>query len=150
MRGSSGQRFESLSRARKRSKEGKTKRMNTTETREAKRSNREGILAVVEEDLVERPHSKVFVDVSGECVPYHKEIGELSQAEMKTLEPSLRIRVVNRLLERYLAEQGHLNILEGRRPYQGHTGHRPREPSLCGSGLQWYRRRLIHCFLTPL
>jgi hypothetical protein len=117
MRRSSGQRFECLSSASNRCKEGKTKRMNTTETREAKRSNREGILAVVEEDLVERPHSKVFVDVSGECVPYHKEIGELSQAEMKTLEPSLRIRVVNRLLERYVDEQGHLNILEGRHPH---------------------------------
>jgi hypothetical protein len=117
MRRSSGQRFECLSSASNRCKEGKTKRMNTTETREAKRSNREGILAVVEEDLVERPHSKVFVDVSGECVPYHKEIGELSPAEMKTLEPSLRIRVVNRLLERYVDEQGHLNILEGRHPH---------------------------------
>jgi hypothetical protein len=116
MRGSSGQRFESLSRARKRSKEGKTKRMNTTETREAKRSNREGILAVVEEDLVERPHSKVFVDVSGECVPYHKEIGELSQAEIRTLEPGLRIRVVNCLLERYVVGQGQNELLMGRHP----------------------------------
>jgi len=118
MRGSSGQRFESLSSASKRSKEGKTMSMSTTETREAKRSNREGILAVVEEDLVERPHSKVFVEVSGESVPYHKEIGELSQADMRTLEPSLRIRMVNRLLERYVAEQGNLDILERRRPYQ--------------------------------
>ena len=117
MRGSSSQRFESLSSASNRCKEGKTKRMNTTETREAKRSNRGGILAVVEEDLVERPHSKVFVDVSGECVPYHKEIGELSQAEIRSLEPELRTRVVNRLLDRYLAEQGHLNILEGRHPH---------------------------------
>ena len=117
MRKPSDPRFESRSRASKRSKEGKTKRMNTTETRDAKRSNREGILAVVEEDLVERPHSKVFVDVSGECVPYHKEIGELSQAEMKTLEPSLRIRVVNRLLERYVAERGYNDLLVGRHPH---------------------------------
>jgi|SRR5215208_24676 hypothetical protein len=117
MRGSSGQRFESLSSASNRCKEGKTQRINTTETREAKRSNREGILAVVEEDLVERRHSKVYVEVSGECGPYHKEIGELSQAEMKTLEPGLRIRVVNRLLERYVAERGYNDLLVGRHPH---------------------------------
>jgi hypothetical protein len=37
---------------------------------------------------------------------------------MRTLEPDLGIRMVNRLLERYLAEQGNLDILERRRPYQ--------------------------------
>ena len=115
MRGSSGQRFESLSSASKRSKEGKTMSMSTTETREAKRSNREGILAVVEEDLVESPHSKVFEEVPGGSGPDRKEIGELSQADMRTLEPGLGIRMVDRLLERYLAEQGHLDILEERR-----------------------------------
>jgi len=117
MRGSSGQRFESLSSASKRSKEGKTMSMSTTETREAKRSNREGILAVVEEDLVESPHSKVFEEVPGGSGPDRKEIGELSQADMRTLEPGLGIRMVDRLLERYLAEQGNLNILEGRHPH---------------------------------
>jgi hypothetical protein len=91
--------------------------MNTTETREEKRSNREGILAEFEADLAERHHSKIFVDVLGECGPYHKEIGELSQAEMRTLEPGLRIRVVNRLLERYVAEQGYNDLLVGRHPH---------------------------------
>jgi hypothetical protein len=117
MGGPSGHRFEGQSHANNRSIEGKTKGMNTTETREAKRSLWERILALLEQDLAERRHSKVFVDVPGEYGPYHKEIGELSQAEMKTLEPSLRIRVVNRLLERYVDEQGHLNILEGRHPH---------------------------------
>ena len=50
--------------------------------------------------------------------PYRKEIGELSQAELSTLEPDLRIRVVNRILERYEAERGNRDILERRRPYQ--------------------------------
>jgi len=56
--------------------------------------------------------------VPGESGPDRKEIGGLSQADMRTLEPGLRIRMVNHLLERYLAEQGNLDILERRRPYQ--------------------------------
>jgi hypothetical protein len=58
--------------------------MNTTETREEKRSNREGALAVLEQDLAQSRLSEVFVV-----------LGELSQAEIRTLEPGLRIRVVN-------------------------------------------------------
>jgi|SRR5215207_1101614 len=116
MRGPTGHRFESQSSTNNRNKEGK-KNVNTTETREAKRSNRKVILTLLEEDLAERRHSKVFVDVVGESGPYHKEIGELSQAEMRTLEPGLRIRVVNRLLERYVDEQGHLELLVGRHPH---------------------------------
>jgi hypothetical protein len=61
--------------ANNRSKEGKTKSMNTTETREAKRSLWERTLALLEQDLAEHTHSKVFVDVPGEFGPYHKEIG---------------------------------------------------------------------------
>jgi hypothetical protein len=119
MRGASGHRFEGH--ANNRSKEGKTKSMNTTETREAKHSLWERILVLLEQDLAERRHSKVFVDVPGERGPYHKEIGELSQAEMRTLEPGLRIRVVNRLLERYLAEQGNVDLFKGRHPYTKDT-----------------------------
>jgi hypothetical protein len=58
-----------------------------------------------------------FVEVPGESGHYHKEIGELSQAEMRTLEPGLRIRVVNRLLERYVDEQGHIDLLKGKHCY---------------------------------
>jgi hypothetical protein len=136
-------RSERQSRANNRSKEGKAKSMNTPETREAKRPNREGILALFEEDLDGSRRSKVYVDVLGECGPYHKEIGELSQTEMRTLEPGLRIRVVNRLLERYVDELDHAPL------QQGDKGPRPREPSLCGSGLQRNRRRLIYGLLTP-
>jgi hypothetical protein len=117
MRRSSGQRFESQSRANNRCKKGRARSMNTTDTREAKRSHWERILALLEEDLAERRHSKVFVNVPGESGLYHKELGELSQAEMRTLEPGLRIRVVNRLLERYVAEQGHIDLLVGRHPH---------------------------------
>jgi hypothetical protein len=91
--------------------------MNTTRTREAKRSLWERILALLEEDLAERRNGKVYVEVLGEPGPYHKEIGELSQAEIRSLEPELRTRVVNRLLDRYLAEQGHVDLLQGRHPY---------------------------------
>jgi hypothetical protein len=117
MGGPSGHRFEGQSHANDRSKEGKTKGMNTTETGEAKRSLWERILTLLEQDLDERRHSKVFVDVPGEYGPYHKEIGELSQAEMRTLEPGLRIRVVTGLLERHLAEQGNVELLNGRHLY---------------------------------
>jgi hypothetical protein len=118
MRKPSGSRSESRSRASKRSKEGKTKNMSTTEAREAKRSLGAGILSLPEEDLTERRHSKVFVEVPGESDPDRKEIGELSWAEMRTLEPGLRIRVVNRLLERYVAEQATSTSLRGGAPYR--------------------------------
>ena len=91
--------------------------MNTPETREAKRPNREGILALLEEDLDGSRRSKVYVDVLGECGPYHKVIGELSQTEMRTLEPGLRIRVVNRLLDRYVDELDHPHLLVATHPY---------------------------------
>ncbi len=91
--------------------------MNTTQTREAKRSLWERILALLEEDLDERRHGKLFVEVLGEPGPYQKDIRELSGAEISSLESPLRTRVVNRLLERYLAEQGHVDLLKGRHPY---------------------------------
>jgi hypothetical protein len=91
--------------------------MNGAETEQAKRSLWERILALIEEDLAERRNGKVSVEVLGESGPYHKEIGELSKAEIRSLESPLRIRVVNRLLERYLAEQDHVDLLKGRHPY---------------------------------
>ena len=91
--------------------------MNTKETREVKRSLWERILALLEEDLTERRNGKVFVEGLGECGPSLKEIGELSGAEMRSLERGLRTRVVNRLLERYLAEHGHVDLLKRRHPH---------------------------------
>ena len=52
--------------------------------------------------------------VPGGRGPDRKEIGELSRAELRTLEPGQRIRVVNKLLECSLDEQDHLDILDGR------------------------------------
>jgi hypothetical protein len=91
--------------------------MNSTETRETKRSLWERIFALLEEDLAERRDGKVFVEVLEGSGPYRKEIGELSGAEMRRLEPRLRTRVVNRLLERYLAEQARVDLLKRGRPY---------------------------------
>ena len=91
--------------------------MNSTETSETKRSLWERILALLEKDLAERRDGKVFVEVLEESGPYRKEIGELSGAEMRGLEPRLRIHVVNQLLERYLAEQGLVDLLNGRHLY---------------------------------
>jgi hypothetical protein len=91
--------------------------MNSTETREIKRSLWERILALLEKDLAERRDGRVFVEVLEESGPYRKEIGELSGAEMRSLEPRLQIRVVNWLLERYLAEQGRVDLLKGRHLY---------------------------------
>jgi hypothetical protein len=93
------------------------KPMNKTQTTQSNRSLWERILALLEEELAERRNGKVFVEVPGECGSYRKEIGELSKTEIRSLEAPLRTRVVNRLLERYLAEQGHVDLLKGRHPY---------------------------------
>jgi hypothetical protein len=108
---------ESRSHDSKRRKEGKSKSMDTTGANEAMRSPGAGILALPEEDLAQRCYSKVFVEVPEGSGSNRKEIGDLSQAEIKVLEPGLRIRVVNRLLERYLAEHGHFDLLKERHPY---------------------------------
>jgi hypothetical protein len=76
--------------------------MRTSETSEAKRPPQERLL-LREEDPAERRYSEVFVEVPGGSGPDCKEIGELSRAEMRALEPGLRIRVINRLLECYVA-----------------------------------------------
>jgi hypothetical protein len=77
----------------------------------------ERILALLEEDLVERCNNKVFVELRGEGGTCRKEIGELSAAEIRSLEPGLRERVVEWLLDRYLAEQGRVDLLNRRRFY---------------------------------
>jgi hypothetical protein len=76
-------------------------------------------------------------------------IGELSQVEMRIIEPGLRIRVVDRLLDRYVGEQGNLDIFERRRSYQMAQGTCSCEASLYGSGLRRHLR-LSYGFLTPL
>jgi hypothetical protein len=75
------------------------------------------VLGLIEQDLVERRSRKLFVEVQSEAGSYRKEIGALSTAERRSLHPALRERVVERLLDRYLAEQGDVDLVEKRRAY---------------------------------
>jgi hypothetical protein len=60
----------------------------------------------------------LFVEVrDGGGVVCRKEIGELSAAERRGLDPSLKEIVVERLLDRHLAEQGRVDLVEKRRAY---------------------------------
>ena len=76
------------------------------------------VLELIEQDLAERRSRKLFVEVRGEeAGSCRKEIGELSTFERRSLHPALREHVVERLLDRYLAEQGHVDLVEKRRAY---------------------------------
>lgn len=82
------------------------------------------ILGLIEQDLEERRSRKLFVEVAaetaarpGESGSCEKEIGELSAEERQSLHPVLREHVMERLLDRHLAEQGRVDLIERRRPY---------------------------------
>jgi hypothetical protein len=75
------------------------------------------ILGLIEQDLEERRSRKLFVGVRDESGSCEKEIGELSAEERQSLRPVLREHVVERLLDRHLAEQGRVDLVERRRPY---------------------------------
>lgn len=77
------------------------------------------ILGLLEQDLDRRRNARLFVEeVPGESGSYHeKEIGELSASERQDLHPALKEYVAERLLHRYLAEQGYVDLVERRRPY---------------------------------
>ena len=75
------------------------------------------IVSLVEQDLDERRSRKLFVEVRGESGPCRKEIGELSAAERRGLDPAFKERVAERLLDRYLAQQGRVDLVEGRQTY---------------------------------
>jgi len=80
----------------------------------------ERVLALVEQDLSERRSRRVVVEVPGgekESGSYEKEIGELSVCERQSLPPVLRERVVEQVLDRYLAEQGYVDLVDKRRTY---------------------------------
>ena len=77
----------------------------------------ERILGLLEEDLAERRAKTLVVRVENELgSSYEKEVGELSAAERGSLKPALRERAVELLLDRYLAQQGRVDLLDGRRP----------------------------------
>ncbi len=75
------------------------------------------ILGLIEQDLEERRSRRLLAEVRGESGSCEKEIGELSAEERRRLHPVLREHVVERLLDRHLAEQGRVDLLERRRPY---------------------------------
>lgn len=76
------------------------------------------ILGLIEQDLEERRSRKLFVEVRDESgSSCEKEIGKLSAEERRNLYPVLREHVVERLLDRHLAEQGRVDLLSRRRPY---------------------------------
>src|ERR671916_1731923 len=76
------------------------------------------ILGLIEQDLEERRSRKLFVEVRDESgSSCEKEIGELSAEERRRLHPVLREHVAERLLDRHLAEQGRVDLLERRHPY---------------------------------
>lgn len=75
------------------------------------------ILGLLEEDLARRRSARVFVRVGGESGTHSKEVSELSISERRSLDPALRGYVVEQLLDRYLAEQGYVDLLKNRRHY---------------------------------
>lgn len=78
----------------------------------------ERILDLVEGDLAERRGREYFVEVpDGTGSSCRKEVGELSAAERRGLDPALKEGVAERLLDRHLAEQGRVDLVEKRRPY---------------------------------
>ena len=96
----------------------------TTQERSGVPSLWERILGLIEQNLAERRDAELFVEVAakmdarpGESGSYRKEIGELSASERQGLHPVLRGRVVERLLDRYLAGQGYIDLVKKRRAY---------------------------------
>jgi len=75
------------------------------------------ILRLVEEELAERRSRRVFVRVLDGSLSYEKEISELSQEELRGLDPELHAQVAEQLLERYLADEGYVDLLEKRCVY---------------------------------
>ena len=73
------------------------------------------VLGLIEEVLSRRASTKLFVKVPDEeSGPYRKEIADLSAEERRRLHPYLARRVAEMLLDRYLARQGYLDLLERR------------------------------------
>jgi DNA-binding ferritin-like protein (Dps family) len=91
--------------------------MSNTKTDERKSPLWNQVLGLLEEDLAERRSTRVIVGVPGEAGTYQKEIGKLSVQELRSLDPVLREHVGEQLLDRYLAEQGYVDLIEKRRAY---------------------------------
>ncbi len=78
----------------------------------------ERILVLVEEDLAERRGRELFVEVRDDAGSLcRKEIGDLSADERRGLDPDLKESVAERLLDRHLAQQDRVDLVEKRRAY---------------------------------
>src|SRR3954468_19824937 len=86
-------------------------------THHATRNLWDQILELIENNLAERRGGKLSVEVQSKTGSCRKEIGELSAAERQSLHPALGEHVAERLLERYLAEQGYVDLIVKRRAY---------------------------------
>ncbi len=83
----------------------------------------ERILNLVEGNLAERRGRETFVEARDEAgSPCRKEIGDLTAEERRGLDPALKESVAERLLDRYLAEQGCVDLVEKRRTYTKKLG----------------------------
>ncbi len=83
----------------------------------------ERILDLVEGDLAERCGRETFVEARDKAgSPCRKEIGDLTAEERRGLNPALKESVAERLLDRYLAEQGCVDLVEKRRTYTKKVG----------------------------
>jgi hypothetical protein len=80
------------------------------------------IIRLLEQELNWRRSRKLFVTLKGDSGSYQKEIGELSASERRSLAPAIREHVADQLLERYLAEQGSVDLIERRHAYTKHIG----------------------------
>ncbi len=91
-----------------------------TQTQGSALSLWEQIIGLLERELDRRRSRRLFVTLQDESGSCQKEIGELSASERKSLAPALRRRVAEQLLERYLAEQGSVDLLGRRHAYIKH------------------------------
>lgn len=96
---------------------GGTSNTNTEETGGEGLSLWDRVFGLIEQDLAERRGGRLFVEVRSESGSCRKEIGELTAEERRSLHPDLREHVVERLLDRYLAEQDRVDLADKRRAY---------------------------------
>jgi hypothetical protein len=75
------------------------------------------IIGLLEQELDWRRSRRLFVTLQSESRSYQKEIGELTPPERGSLTPTLRQYVADQLIERYLAEQGSVDLLQRRHAY---------------------------------
>ena len=80
----------------------------------------EQLLELLEERLEWYRSRRLFVTLKGESGTYQKEIGKLSALERRSLAPALREYIAEQLLERYLAEQRSVDLLEKGHAYTKH------------------------------